>query len=65
MTANCSFPALVAGIAMWQIVLYLSKMGGVGGALFSIYVCVYVCVCFAQCVSPHVFERVLRYTVNL
>lgn len=49
---------------MWQIVLYLSKMGG-GGALFSIYMCVYVCVCFAQCVSPHVLERVSRYTVNL
>lgn len=64
MTVNCSFPALVAGIAMWQIVLYLSKMGG-GGALFSIYMCVYVCVCFAQCVSPHVLERVSRYTVNL
>lgn len=47
MTANCSFPALVAGIALWQIVLYLSKMGGVGGGggtVQYIYVCVHVCV---------------------
>lgn len=51
---------------MWQIVLYLSKMGGVGGCTVQyIYVCVYMCVCFAQCVSPHVLERVSRYTINL
>lgn len=52
---------------MWQIVLYLSKMGGVGGGGVhcSVYICVCTCVCFAQCVSPHVLERVSRYTVNL
>lgn len=31
----------------------------------GVHCSVYICVCFAQCVSPHVLERVSRYTVNL